>query len=146
MMKKIGREEYGKAVIAAIRLARQGGTTGGSIAAQALLSAYNGGEFQLSVAGLSGLDRENYEIVVTVIRGRYDTGIEPHSLVKNGSAVFRELWSQWQGLNVAERGKTTCTACNGLGRMYRDDDDEIGRECSRCGGAGRVCGCRNEKF
>jgi hypothetical protein len=140
-MGRVSREEYGKAVVATISLAMHG-TSSGSIAAQALLSAYNGGEFQLDVAGLSCLDRENYEIVLTVIKGRYDTGIEPHCLIKKGSNIFRDLWSRWERLSVEERGKTSCSACKGFGKIYQDDEDMEGKKCTKCAGTGRACRCQ----
>jgi hypothetical protein len=140
-MTRVSREEYGKAVIDAIKLAGHG-TSSGSIAAQALLSAYNGGDFQLNVAGLSCLDRENFETVLTVIKGRYDTGIEPHVLIKKGSNIFRELWDRWMRLSIEERGKVSCSACNGHGRIYQDDNDNEGQACTRCSGSGRVCRCQ----
>jgi hypothetical protein len=141
-MTRVSKQEYGKAVIDAIKLAGHGGSSG-SIAAQALLSAYSGGDFQLDVAGLGCLDRENFEVVLTVIKGRYDTGIEPHVLIKKGSAIFRELWDRWKLLSVEERGKIFCPACNGLGRIYPNDDDEC-QACTRCSGSGRVCRCQDE--
>jgi len=140
-MTRVSREEYGKAVIDAIKLAGHG-TSSGSIAAQALLSAYNGGDFQLNVAGLSCLDRENFEIVMTVIKGRYDTGIEPHRMLKKGNEIFKDLWKRWHGLYVEERGKVDCPACKGFGKVYHDDDDMEGLGCAKCSGTGRVCRCQ----
>jgi len=143
-MGRVSQEEYGKAVAATIKLAGHSGTSSGSIAAQALLSAYNGGVFQLDVAGLCCLDRENFETVLTVIKGRYDTGIEPHRLIKKGGDFFKALWNNWEGLAVEERAKVTCPACKGYGQVYRDDDDMDGVDCEKCSGTGRVCRCRAE--
>ena len=42
---------------------------------------------------------------MTTIRGRYETGIEPHALVKDGSGVFGSLWEQWSH-NAARREAT----------------------------------------
>jgi hypothetical protein len=141
MLKEVSREEYAKAIVAAIHLAMQP-TSGGRVAAQALLSAYNGDKFQLDVASLGDLDWKNYETVLTVIRGRYETRHEPHTLVKDGCKIFHVLWNRWQRLSVEERGKRTCPTCDGIGRVYRDDNDKKGQECSRCSGKGRVCGCQ----
>lgn len=141
MLEKVSREEYAQAVVAAIHLARQC-TSGARVAAQALLSAYNGQEFQLDVSDLGNLDRKNYEVVLTVIRGRCDTGYEPHSMVKNGSKIFGDLWDKWKRLHVEERGKRECPTCDGWGRVDRDEDGEGGRECPRCAGSGRVCRCQ----
>ena len=64
-MERINLEEYAKAVAHCVALAQR--DTGGSrIMAQVLLSAYNGDAFQLDVASLSGLDRENFESVAAV--------------------------------------------------------------------------------
>lgn len=142
-MEKISRQEYASAVIACIRLARQS-TSGGRVAAQVLLSAYNGAAFQLDVADMGSLDRSNYEMVMTVIRGRYDTGHEPHNLVKDGSTIFQNLWNQWEHLHVEERGKPACPECDGRGKLYLnmdDDNDMRTRPCPRCDGKGRVCRC-----
>ena len=140
----VDRKQYAEAVLAFVELARQ--TTGGArIAAQVLLSAYNGYDFQLDLAGLSGLDRGNYELAMTIIRGRYETGIEPHALVKDGSKVFGSLWDQWHHLHVKERGKQTCPACDGRGTLHlnpQDEGDGRTRPCSRCNGEGRLCACQ----
>ena len=113
------------------------------MAAQVLLSAYNGEAFQLDVAGLGNMDRNNYELAMTVIRGRYDTGYEPHDMVKDGSKIFGDLWDIWKRLHVEERGKHLCPDCNGRGTLYlsQDDDDMRTKPCPRCSGKGRVCGC-----
>lgn len=109
-MDRISPSEYAQAVVACLRLARQP-TGGGQVAAQVLLSAYNGFSFQLDVAGLGSLDRNNYEIALTVIRGRYDTGIEPHNVVEGGGRIFRDLWAQWEGLELVQRAKRQCSGC-----------------------------------
>lgn len=139
-MECISLEEYTKAVTHCVGIAQQ--DTGGSrIMAQVLLSAYNGDAFQLDVAGLGGLDRENYEQAITVIRGRYDVHREPHDVIPNGSAIFRDLWEQWKRLHVKVRGLPSCHDCEGRGRVWvnpDDDDDRQTEECSRCKGLGKV--------
>lgn len=143
-MERISREQYTKAVIACIRVAQE--DTGGSrVLAQVLLSAYNGGAFQLNVAGMSNLDQRNYENAITVIRGRYELGIEPHSVVNNGREIFLDLWEEWKNLELTERAKRTCPDCEGSGRIYinpRDYDDPKSDPCERCSGTGRVYSCR----
>ncbi len=140
-MDKISREEYAKAVATCLALAQR--DTGGSrIAAQVLLSAYNGDSFQLDVAGLSNLDRGNYEIAITVIRGRYDLGREPHEMVTDGSKVFKALWSQWERLELTERAKRSCPDCDGRGRIYKNEDDETGVVCPKCSGTRKICRCQ----
>lgn len=140
MLEKITKEEYAAAVISLIHLAQQG-TSGGKVAAQVLLSAYNGEEFQLDVASLNNLDRNNYELAITVIRGRYEICCEPHSVVKEGSKIFGALWDRWRRLHVEERGKRECPDCGGRGKIFADDDDDVGTPCPRCKGKRRVCGC-----
>jgi hypothetical protein len=65
----VKKEEYAKAVARLDDLAQQG-TGGGRVAAQVLLSAYNGFDFQLDVSDLGSLDRENFETAMLIIRGR----------------------------------------------------------------------------
>ena len=50
-----------------------------------------------------------------VIRGRYDLGMEPHTVVKNGSEVVGALRDQWQRLELVERAKKECSPCDGCG-------------------------------
>ncbi len=142
MSEKITKEEYTTAVIALIRLAQQG-TGGGRMAAQVLLSAYNGEAFQLDVAGLGNMDSGNHELAMIVIRGRYDTGCEPHSMVKDGDKIFSALWDRWIRLHVEERGKRECPDCDGRGKLFLNDDenDTRAKPCPRCAGKGRICGC-----
>lgn len=142
-METITLQQYAQAVVASLKIAQQP-TSGGRVAAQALLSAYNGYDYQLDVSDLCNLDRKNYESVLTVIRGRYDTGQEPHNLIVDGDKIFAELWKKWQRLHVRERGKVDCPSCRGCGRKYESYDDEEGVECSCCEGLGRVCRCKAE--
>lgn len=142
-MENVTKEQYADAVARLVTLARQP-TSGGRVAAQVLLSAYNGSDFQLDLAGMGNLDRNNFELAITVIRGRYETGHEPHSLILNGSSVFGELWDIWFALHVTERGKADCPACDGRGSLWLDPDDERDNRtklCPRCAGNGRVCRC-----
>lgn len=139
-MERISLEEYTKAVAHCVEIAQQ--DTGGSrIMAQVLLSAYNGDSFQLDVAGLGGLDRENYEQAITVICGRYDMHREPHEVIPNGNVIFRELWEQWKRLHVEVRGLPRCTACDGRGKIWvnpDDDNDSQTEKCPKCKGLGKV--------
>ena len=140
----VDRKEYSEAVIAFIRLAQQR-TAGGRVAAQVLLSAYNGYDFQLNIVDLGSLAPKNYELAITIIRGRYETGLEPHALVKDGSRVFGNLWDKWRHLHVEERGKQTCPTCDGRGTQYlnqEDEEDMRTKPCARCNGEGRICRCR----
>lgn len=142
-MEKVTKEQYADAVARFVALARQQ-TSGGRVAAQVLLSTYNGNDFQLDLADMGDLDRNNFELAMTIIRGRYETGREPHSLIINGSSVFGELWDSWVGLHITERGKVECPDCDGRGSLWLTPDDERDnrtKPCSRCAGNGRVCRC-----
>ncbi|KAB0669027.1 hypothetical protein F6V30_14415 [Oryzomonas sagensis] len=142
-MNRISPEEYAKAVVDCINLARQS-TGGGRVAAQAILSAYNGDSFQLDVSGLCNLDNDNYETVLKVIRGRFEVGREPHEMVSDGGKIFRALWTQWERLELVERAKRECPDCNGRGAIFlntNDDDDMTTKPCERCAGTGRICRC-----
>jgi len=127
---RVSREEYAAAVIALVQLA-QTSTSGGRAAAQVLLSCYNGYDFQADLTDLNNLDRGNFELAIVVIRGRRDTGCEPHQVIKNGSDIFLELRKDWIHLHVAERGKVPCRTCDGEGKID-------GKPCSRCEGSGRA--------
>jgi hypothetical protein len=140
MSEKITKEQYAAAVIEFIKLARQD-TSGARVAAQVLLSAYNGDAFQLDVSSLCNLDSNNHKLAMTIIKGRYDTHCEPHDLIKNGSQIFGELWDQWIRLHVETRGLPICDACNGRGSVWVNPDDDNcskTRPCTRCAGKGRV--------
>jgi hypothetical protein len=133
-------EEYTAAVKHCLAIAQQP-THGGRVMAQVVLSAYNGDSFQLDVASMGTLDREHFEQALILIRGRYDTGIEPHSVIPDGSAVFRALWDQWMRLDVEYRGLPSCDVCEGRGRVYVNPDDDNctkTRPCTVCNGIGRA--------
>lgn len=139
MTDTITKLQYADAVDRFVSLAKQP-THGGRVAAQVLLSAYNGEAFQLDVSALTSLDGKNFEDAILVIKGRYKIG-EPHWLLRNGSDVFGKLWSQWGHLKLSERAKVRCTSCGGHGRVWPaeyPDDDDPGEECRKCRGAGRV--------
>ena len=106
-MFKVTLEEYGEAVYKLLALAKTG-TSGARVAAQVLLSAYNGYEWQLDIVDLGLLDRDYYTAALTVIRGRTELSAEPHNLIKDGSRQFGEICDRWQHLHVSERGKAIC--------------------------------------
>jgi len=140
---KVTKEQYAEAVVKFVDLAQQP-TSGGRVAAQVLLSAYNGSEFQLDVADLGALDWGNFEIAMMIIRGRYETSCEPHSLIVNGNKIFQGLWDAWSNLHVKERGKITCPSCDGRGELFLnpdDENDERTKPCPRCAGKRRICTC-----
>lgn len=138
-MERISPAEYATAVAACVELA-QHGTGGGRVMAQVLLSAYNGDSFQLNVTDLCNLDRGNYALALAVIRGRYELSREPHEVIADGSKIFGALWTKWARLELTERAKISCPDCD-RGKIYKNEDDEVGVVCSRCAGKGRICGC-----
>ena len=130
-------ERYTAAVLKLIPLA-QGDTGGSRVAAQILLSAYNGEEFQLNIVDLTNLDRKHYIAALSVIRGRVELGIEPHTVLERGDKIFQELWLKWERYNVANRGIPDSYSCYGTGKIYTDPEDanyEL-KPCPRCGGKG----------
>jgi len=134
-------EEYAAAVAKLVDLAQQG-TGGGRVAAQVVLSAYNGFDFQLDITDLGNLDRSNFEAAMTVIRGRYELSMEPQNVIANGEKIFARLWDRYSRLNVKNRGKVDCRRCDGRGALFADEDDETGTPCKVCDGTGRVCECK----
>ncbi|WP_020678112.1 DUF7673 family protein [Geopsychrobacter electrodiphilus] len=101
---KITIEEYATAVQFLAGLAQQD-TSGSRAAAQVLLSAYNGEEWQLDITDLGVLSSDYYLAALAVIRGRTELMIEPHKLIENGEAIFDRLWDLWQAFHVKNRGK-----------------------------------------
>ncbi len=81
---------YSAAILKLAALA-QGDTGGSRVAAQVLLSAYNGNDFQLNIVDLCTLDRGYYQAALAVIRGRVELGTEPQDLLEDGEHLFREL-------------------------------------------------------
>ncbi|MBB5349582.1 hypothetical protein JWG42_14350 [Desulfoprunum benzoelyticum] len=132
-MEKIDKETYGQAVSKLVKLA-QGDTGGSRVAAQVLLSAYNGDAWQLNIVDLCVLDKSNYKAALDVIRGRVELYIEPHTLIANGDRIFEELWHSWQRYHVENRAKPLCSTCSGSGRRWVDDSTEV--VCESCKGKG----------
>lgn len=122
-LSKITSDDYAKAVEALVILAQD--TTGGSrVAAQVVLSAYNGSAFQVDIAGLCGvLDEKYFTAALILFIGRRNFGKEPHQMVKNGDRIFKELWTQWEKLHVDNRWKPPCSNCDGLGTVAIDPQD-----------------------
>jgi len=132
------KQEYTDAIIKLVPLA-QGDTGGSRVAAQVLLSAYNGNDFQLDIVDLCNLDRRHYQAALAVIRGRVELREEPQNYAANGDMVFRDLWQQWQRLHVTNRGLPDCFTCHGSGSVYVDPDDDTNydrKPCPKCGGKG----------
>lgn len=136
---RIRTEEYKKSVQLLAALARTD-TSGGRVAAQVVLSAYNGNEWQLDVTELGLLDGRYYVAALNVIRGRNELMLEPHRLIPNGQEVFHHIWDQWRRYHISNRWKQTCIFCNGRGTIidYDDNDRESASPCRRCNGEGLI--------
>lgn len=132
------KQDYAAAIVKLVSLA-QGDTGGSRVAAQVLLSAYNGADFQLDIVDLCNLDRVYYQAALAVIRGRVELREEPQNFVKNGDEVFRDLWHRWERLHVSNRGIPDCFTCHGSGSVYVDPEDDTNydrKPCPKCGGKG----------
>lgn len=104
---RIERHEYAVALAAMVKLAQM--QCGGSrVAAQLLLSAYNGDDYQLDVTDMRVLSRDNHDYAMAVIQGRYDTNLEPHTLLENGDQIFQDLCSRYHWLRLSNRSKARC--------------------------------------
>lgn len=137
----VNYEQYGESVVELLKLAK--GDTGGSrVAAQVLLSAYNGEVWQLDITDLCNLDDHYYRHAMNVIHARRELREEPHQLIKDGNAHFQEVATNWPRLNLEQRWKHECSDCWGRGVIYPDIDDEsITETCPRCKGEGYI-GCQ----
>ena len=134
----ITADQYFKSVSALIKVARLD-TSGARAAAQVLLSAYNGEEWQLDVTDLCLLDPANMQHAMMVIAGRVCLMREPHEGIDHGDKIFSELCYRWRGLNINNRHLSTCRECNGIGEVYANLDDENDystKVCPYCEGRG----------
>ena len=134
----IDTETYSQAILKLVTSA-QGDTGGARVAAQVLLSAYNGNAYQLNIVDLCNLDKDHYQAALIVIRGRKELGREPQDFLKNGDQIFKELWQQWERYHVENRGKPTCNLCYGSGLIpeYPDDENNYSQKtCTQCDGRG----------
>lgn len=127
--------DYADAVVTLLKLAmlRCGSSR---VAAQVLLSAYDGNGYQLDVTDLCNLDSSNYAAAMAVIHGRRLYMTEPHRLVENGDAIFRKLHQDWKRLHVKNRHKVSCDDCRGVG--FHEDEGSCKTECKNCDGLGLV--------
>lgn len=94
--------DYAKAVRVLVDLAQK--DCGGSrIAAQVLLSTYNGDNWHCDLTDLCNLDAGNYRAALIVIRGRVELNTEPQRMIDDGDAVFDWLEQEWQVYHVRNR-------------------------------------------
>ena len=126
-------EDYSNAVVKLAKLA-QDSTGGAKVAAQVLLSAYNGESFQLNVVSLCNLDENYFEAAMAVIVGRRAFQKEPHQLIKNGDKVFSDLRERWLRLHVDNRWKGDCKECRGSREVPVNPDDLDCEEYIKCPG------------
>ncbi|GAA4649056.1 hypothetical protein GCM10023116_13300 [Kistimonas scapharcae] len=134
-------QEYAQSVAELLSLAKQ--HCGGSrVAAQVLLSAYNGEEWQLNVADLCVLDMDNLTHALKVMTGRAIYRREPQELVVDGDNHFQALVQDWKRFHIHNRWKTTCFNCDGSGVDYEDDEGEIEITCMSCHGKGVIAEVR----
>ena len=103
-MEQISLDEYITGVETLVPLA-QGDTGGARVAAQVLLSAYDGEAFQLNIVDLGLLDEKHYCAALAVIRGRTEHRTEPHTLIFDGDKMFTDLYRMWKGYHVQRRGQ-----------------------------------------
>lgn len=126
---------YAASVAKLVQLA-MGDCSGSRAAAQVVLSAYNGNEWQLDITDLCCLDDDHYAAALAVIRGRAEIRTEPHLLIENGDAVFRRLWEQWSRYHIDNRWKRQCPECSGAGEVFIDDVGDARETCPLCQGEG----------
>lgn len=138
---KLTMEDYRTAVIELYRLAKQD-TSGSRAAAQVLLSAYNGYNWQLDVTDLVFLDRYYREQALILMECRSLFSEEPHRLIKDGSDRFMALQHRWRKLHINNRWKSECSDCLGLGFCYPDEDKDDTETCDTCKGRGQVADIR----
>lgn len=94
--------DYAEAVNLLVKLAQR--DCGGSrVAAQVLLSTYNGNYWHVNLVDLTNLDAAHYRAAIIVIRCRVEIWREPHEMIENGSAVFEALAKDWAAYNVENR-------------------------------------------
>ncbi|WP_419174376.1 DUF7673 family protein [Desulfosediminicola sp.] len=101
---RINQYTYAACVTALLKAeARETGAS--RVAAQVLLSAYNGYEFQLDIVDLNNLDQAHFEIAMCLIRCRYELWAEPHTVIENGSEIFQNLATRWSHYRVGNRAQ-----------------------------------------
>ena len=98
-------EPYKEAVKNLLNVALTQDGSGAQAAAQVLLSAYNGIDYQLNVPDLCNLDQVNFKYVQEIFAGRVHTFKEPQTVIENGQKKFSELEERWLGLHVSNRYK-----------------------------------------
>jgi|APLak6261667961_1056064.scaffolds.fasta_scaffold61030_1 predicted phosphatase len=92
---QLTKEDYAKAINTLLLIA-QLGTGSSRPCAMVLLNAYNADAFHVDIVDLYRLDDKRYSAAIVAIRARVELHIEPHEVIDNGNAVFKDLWREWQ--------------------------------------------------
>lgn len=133
--KPVTVESYRDAVQVLFDATKKVDTSGARVASLLLLGLYNGNEWHFNLSDLGLLDLGLYSTAITAIRGRFETYIEPHSLIQNGDDKFQALWRQWIRYHKDNVWKDQCGECWGSGMVYDDTGKSVG-ECRNCNGRG----------
>ncbi len=133
-------EPYIKAIKELSTMALNHSGSGAKTAAQVLLSAWNGNNYQLDVSDLCNLDQNNYTLAMAIFNGRVHTMREPHSMIEDGDKVFQKLAACWPSIHIKNRWRKTCYKCYGSGEeeIYEEETDKHleTKECWNCDGTG----------
>lgn len=92
-------KDYQESVIELYKVASRG-TGSSEVAAQVLLSCYNGYDYKVSIPELCTLDDCNFKHAINCITGRTQLMKEPQELIKNGSELFEKLAKKWEHLKT----------------------------------------------
>lgn len=98
----VTERDYQEAVNLLVKVANTD-TSNAMVAAQVLLSLYNGYNWHVDLCDLGYLDYDNLQAALICIRGRILLSIEPHEVIDNGKQIFSELENEWQHLHVRNR-------------------------------------------
>ncbi|WP_422139679.1 DUF7673 family protein [Endozoicomonas sp. ALC020] len=130
-------EKYAASVEVLSDLALNQGSGYARCAAQVLLSAYNGANWQLNVTDLCELDDKNMIHAMNVLMLRRSVREEPHYMIENGDEIFQKIAKRWKRYRIDNRYKRDCPDCYGSGEqeIWDDTDELIGtRTCTTCNG------------
>ena len=135
---RLTMNDYAKATEALYQCAIE--DTGSSrAAAQLLLSAYNGYNWQLDVTDLCLLHGNLKQQALIFIECRLTLRKEPHRVLGSGHKKFSALANQWRRYHIRNRWKQECYECYGKGKVYLNPDDENDhrtKPCPDCDGQG----------
>jgi hypothetical protein len=98
----VTRDDYKKAIERLVKVAI-GDTSAAAVAAQVLLSIYNGQNWQLDITDLGSLDGKNIQAAFIAMRGWLFVAEYPHNVIDDGPAIFDRLEKQWQRLHATNR-------------------------------------------